>query len=145
GLVLETRQASSPEEVSDMMRELIVSYPADKISLRIGHGDPTKRNRIINSLSSQKYDIEIVNEKGTTPRSDAPDQEAAIGIAFMKGHPAKRKYRISPTAGEIKDIQRRSRAESRGEITISKPLAVLVARGEMTLKEAIRRQRKSGS
>ena len=144
GLILETRQASSPEEVADLMKEIAASYPADRIGLRIGHGDPTNRNRIINSLSSQRYDIQIVDESRTTRRSNTPDQEAAMGIAFMKGHPAKRKYTISPTPGEIRDIQTRSRGESGGEITISKSLAVLVARGEITLEEAISRQKKSG-
>lgn len=143
GFVLETRRASSPEEVAEIVKEMSSSYPANRVGLRIGHGDPTNRNRIINSLSSQRFDIEIVNEKGTTPRSDTPDQEAATGIAFMKGHPAKRKYEISPTPGEIKDIQNRSRKKSKGKITISKPLASLVAKGEITLEEAIRKQMES--
>jgi hypothetical protein len=91
-------------------------------------------------LSSQEYQVEIVDERGTTPRSDMPDQEAAIGIAFIRGHPAKRKYSISPSPGEIKDLQTRSRVQSKGKITISKSLADRVAKGEMTLDEAIKRQ-----
>lgn len=137
GTILETRQAASPEEVADMVEEIASSYPANRIGLKIGHGDPTNRNRIINSLSSQEYEIEIVDEKGTTPRSDTPDQEAATGIAFMKGHPARKKYEIAPTPGEIKDIQNRSRKLSGGKITISKNLARMVAEGEITLEDAI--------
>lgn len=140
GVVLETRSASTPEEVADVTREIIASYPANRVGLRIGHGDPTNRNRIINSLSSGEYEIEIVDEKGTTPRSDTPDQEAAIGIAFMRGRPAKRKYSISPSPGEIKDLQTRSRIHSKGKITITKSLANRVAKGEITLEEAIREQ-----
>lgn len=140
GFVLETRKAASPEEVADLVTEIIASYPADHVGLKIGHGDPTNRNRIINSLSLHKFDVEIVDEKGTTPRSDTPDQEAATDIAFMKGHPAKEKYAVSPTPGEIKDIQNRSRKLSEGKITISKHLAGLVAKGEITLEEAIQMQ-----
>ncbi|MCK4445079.1 MAG: hypothetical protein KAW09_11085 [Thermoplasmata archaeon] len=145
GTVLETKGANSPEEVAELIREIVESYPADFVGLRIGHGDPTNRNRIINSLSSQRFDIEIVDEKGTTPRSDTPDQEAAIGIAFIRGHPAKRKYRISPSPGEIKDLQTRSRVQSRGKMTISRSLAVRVAKGEMTLDEAIEKQGNTGN
>lgn len=140
GIVLETRGASSPEEVAELTKDIVACYPADFVGLRIGHGDPTNRNRIINSLSSKEYQIEIVDERGTTPRSDTPDQEAAIGIAFIRGHPAKRKYSISPSPGEIKDLQTRSRVQSKGKITISKSLAGKVAKGELTLDEAIKRQ-----
>jgi hypothetical protein len=140
GLVLETKGASSPEDVAPKMKEIVASYPAHRVGLKIGHGDPTNRNRIINSLSTQSYEIEIVDEKGTTHRSDSPDQEAAIGIASMKGHPAKRKYTITPSPGEIKDLQNRSRMKSKGKITISKSLAGQVADGTITLEEAIKRQ-----
>jgi hypothetical protein len=145
GLVLETKGAASPEDVAPLMKEIVASYPADRIGLRIGHGDPTNRNRIINSLATQNYAIEIVNEMGTTPRSDYPDQEAAIGIASMRGHRAKKRYPISPSSGEIKDLQNRSRIKSKGKITISKSLAIQVAEGNITLKEAIRRQENNQS
>jgi hypothetical protein len=145
GVVLETKGASSPEEVASVMKEIVASYPASRIGLKIGHGDPTNRNRIINSLSTQKHSIEIVDEKGTTHRSDSPDQEAAIGIASMRGHPAKRRYSIRPSAGEIKDLQNRSRIRSKGKITISKPLASQVAEGDITLDEAIEKQRNNPS
>ncbi len=141
GMVLETKGAASPEDVSEHIRDIVSSYPADEIGIRIGHGDPTNRNRIINSLSSQRLAIEIVDEKGTTPQSDTSDQEAAIGIAFMRGHPAKRMYSISPSPGEIKDLQTRSRTQSGGKVTISKSLASKVAKGELTLDEAIEMQR----
>lgn len=143
GTVLETRGASSPEEVAELTKQVVACYPADFVGLRIGHGDPTNRNRIINSLSPQEYDIEIVNERGTTQRSDTPDQEAAIGIAFMRGRPAKRNYPITPSPGEIKDLQTRSRVRSKGKITISKSLAGKVAKGEITLDEAITKQEKA--
>lgn len=145
GIVLETRGAASPEDVAPLMKEIVASYPADHIGLKIGHGDPTNRNRIINSLSTQDYEIEIVDEKGTTHRSDSPDQEAAIDIASMRGHPAKRKYAITPSPGEIKDLQNRSRIQSKGKITIAKSLAGKVAKGAITLEEAIKRQENNPS
>jgi hypothetical protein len=58
----------------------------------------------------------------------------------MKGTRAKKRYIINPTEGEVKDIQRLSRIESGGKITISKELAKKVAKGKLSLKDAMRKQ-----
>jgi hypothetical protein len=44
---------------------------------------------------------------------------------------------ITPTEGQLKEIQRQSRKLSNGRKTISTELALAVARGEMPLHEAI--------
>jgi hypothetical protein len=48
---------------------------------------------------------------------------------------------VKPTPGELRDIQRLSRIESKGSVTIASELAESVARGEITLTDAIAKQR----
>ena len=66
----------------------------------------------------------------------------AIKIAFVPGVRATPPYEVAPTPGEVREIQRRSRVMSDGDVTISKDLASRVARGELTIDEAIRRQKR---
>lgn len=143
GEILDTTQVSSPEKVSEMVNRAIRSYPAEDTVIRIGHGDTTHRNRIINSLSKFGLRIEISDETRTTMISNSPDIDAAINIALKQGLKAKRRYKVKPTRGELRDIQRRSRIESRGRVTISKEEARKVAVGELTLEEAIKRAEKN--
>jgi hypothetical protein len=143
GEVLSTAQVSSPENVRDMVDRAIKSYPANDTIIRIGHGDTTHRNRIINSLSEFKLRIEISDETRTTKISETPDIDAAIDIALKQGEKAKRRYKVKPTEGELRDTQRRSRIASKGRVTISKEEARKVARGELTLEEAIREAEKN--
>jgi hypothetical protein len=120
-----------------VVERVIKSYPSEDTIVRIGHGDTTHRNRIINSLSRFNLKVEISDETKTTRISDSPDIDAAIDIALKSGVVAKKKYKVEPTEGELRDIQRRSRIESKGRVTISKEEAKKVAKGELTLKEAI--------
>lgn len=142
GEIIDTRTGSSPEAVLEICLSVLGSYTCETFRVRIGHGDPTNRNRIINVLTRQGLLVEIVDEKGTTRRDgrrdEARDIEAAIDIAMGRGVRAETAYEILPTRGEVKDIQRRSRIRSEGRLTISHGLAERVARGEMTLAEAIR-------
>jgi hypothetical protein len=143
GEVIETRRAARPEAVASMVRSVVRAYPADRVRIRIGHQDPTNRNRIINALARDALPVEIVNEEGTTTRSPHSDLDAAVRIAFTRGERAERRYAVVPTGGEIRDIQRRSRLASGGILTISKPLAREVAQGRLSLEEAIERQRRT--
>jgi hypothetical protein len=135
--MLSTAQVSSPEKVEALVGRVIKSYPSEETIVRIGHGDTTHRNRIINSLSRFNLKVEISDETRTTKISDSPDIDAAIDIALKSGVAAKKKYKVEPTEGELRDIQRRSRIESKGRVTISKEEAKRVAKGKLTLKEAI--------
>ena len=137
GEVLDARTVGSPEAVAPAVTSVISNFPSDKYRIRIGHGDATNRNRIINALAGCGIRAEIVDEKGTTRRTEHPDADAAIRIALTPGMRAEAHYDITPTEGELREIQRRSRLSSGGEITISKGLARSVARGEMSLAEAI--------
>jgi hypothetical protein len=140
-------QVQSPEDVMKKIKEILTIYPADQIRVRIGHGAPTARNRIINSIFELKIPIEIVDETSTTKniqkrsgKYDMSDIKAAVSIAYTPGNLIRSKYEIKPTNGELREIQRVSRLESEGAITISKKLAEMVAKGEMSLKDAIARQ-----
>ena len=52
---------------------------------------------------------------------------------------------LNPSDGEIKYIQTESRKRSNGEITISRLTAISVARGELSMEEAIARDRHHSS
>jgi hypothetical protein len=137
GEVLNVYQVDSPEKVVRILKRVLKTYPNQEILIRIGHGAPTERNRIINVLFNFGVPIEMVDESHTTQKTVQPDIKAAIDIALSSGITIKSKLEVKPTAGEIRDIQRISRLESKGAITISKPLAEKVASGEITLEDAI--------
>ena len=140
GDVLDTRVAESPEAVGSLVRQAIRTFPADVVKVRVGHGDPTNRNRVLNALGREPLRVEVVNEAHTTRRTSQPDVDAAINIAMMPGVRVEPPFEIQPTRGELREIQRRSRLDSGGEVTISSELARSVARGEVSLEEAIARQ-----
>ena len=141
GQVLATYHAPAPEDVGGIVREALRTFPSSHRRIRVGHGDRMNRNRILNALAREDLPSEIVDEAGTTDRTEEPDIDAAIKIAFVPGVRARPPYDVEPTPGEVRDIQRRSRVRSEGGVTITKALASQVARGDITLDEAIRRQR----
>lgn len=142
GEILEVYQVDSPEDVVKILKRIIKAYPNQEILIRIGDGAPTHRNRIINSMINLGIPMEMVDETSTTQKTVQPDIKAAIDIALSSGIPIRRKQEVKPTAGEIRDIQRISRLESKGALTISKPLAEKVASGKLTLEDAIESQKK---
>ena len=142
GDVLDTYLAPNPEAVRDRVRVAVRTFPAKRVRVRVGHGDPTNRNRILNTLAGDGLRVEIVDEAGTTHRTPQPDLDAAIDIARTPGVRVEPPFEIRPTPGEVREIQRRSRMESGGQVTISSELADEVARGRLTLGGAIDRQRK---
>ncbi len=143
GEVLDTQVAKSPEAVRDHVRRALRAFPGQDVRVRVGHGDPTNRNRILNALALDSLRLEIVDEAGTTRRSPQPDVDAAIEIARGSGHRVEPPFEVEPTPGEVRDIQRRSRLRSSGRVTISGALAASVARGELSLDDAIGRQRRT--
>jgi len=141
GVVMAKSVAESPESVRGKVDELLREYPSANIVVRIGHGDRTNRNRIFNTLWDDGLRLEIVDERNTTKRSHTPDQDAALEIALTPGYSPCKKQEIEPCAGEIRNIQRISRLESDGSLTVSKELAKRVALGEISLNDAIELQR----
>jgi len=137
GEVMRTAIVPTPEDTGANVMEALEAYPAGKTLVRVGHGALTHRNRIINTLGRLAVRVEIVDETSTTRRAEQPDIQAAIDIALMQGVRARRRYDIAPTDGELRDIQRMSRIISEGRLTISKEMAEKVARGEVSMLEAV--------
>ena len=69
GDVLDTYLAPSPEAVREHIRAALRTFPAQQVRVRVGHGDPTNRNRILNSFAPEDLRVEIVDEAGTTHRT----------------------------------------------------------------------------
>ncbi|PKK85790.1 MAG: hypothetical protein CVT48_03935 [Thermoplasmata archaeon HGW-Thermoplasmata-1] len=139
-VLLKKENARSPEEVRPVVERLLCTYHADRVVVRIGHGARILRNRTINALSGM-VPIELVNEQCTTPARgeivEQRDSDAAAAIALGSGREVSGEFSIVPNAGEIRDMQRKSRLVSEGEFTISKKLAARVLGGELSLDEAV--------
>ncbi|MBI4393763.1 MAG: hypothetical protein HY556_08220 [Euryarchaeota archaeon] len=144
GSLIRTLQVHSPADVSAELERVIETYKDASVIVRIGHGAATARDRIINSLVPLDVRIEIVDETETSATAPVAhrDRAAAHAIALSKGEEVGRYRRVSPTDGEIRDIQRKSRIASGGEVTVGFRLARDVALGRVTLSEAIEKQRK---
>jgi hypothetical protein len=62
---------------------------------------------------------------------------SAIRIAMIRGQRVWEQRNITPSEGQLKEIQRQSRKRSNGRKTISADMALAVARGELDLDEAL--------
>ncbi len=140
--IIQRVQAETPEEVKGVIEHIFKDHHSENRRIRIGNGAKIFRDRTINAITDFNVPIEIVDESGTTKRMDT-DIEAAIEIAFTRGKEISFSPEIKPTHGEIRRIQDESRIIS-DSITISEKLAEKVAKGEIGLKEAIRRQERKG-
>jgi hypothetical protein len=143
GKLLASETVSPPEKVADSIARLLKCLSFSKALARVGDGDPTKGNRIIRSIWSLFSEVELVDETGTSVRSEEPDVAAAKRIAMTKGERLDEPPAVEPTPGEVRDVKRLSRIESQGSVTISTALAYSVATGELTLAQAIAEQRRS--
>ena len=140
GRVLVAETVSSPEQVADEIIRYGRNFRHSRMIARVGHGDRTNRNRIIRSIWNTVDDVEVVDETCTTRRTEEPDADAAVSIALGLGYRLPFPPEVKPTPGEVRDIQRLSRIESCGRVTISYDLAEAVAKGEISLLEALRAQ-----
>ncbi len=138
GTIVNTYQAPSVERTAPYIDQMLATYPSKRVTIRIGHGATTQRNRIINALLERGCEVEIVDETNTSERVEDRDIHAAINIAITQGEPVHDRFAIHPTDGELKNIQRLSRLESSGKVTIGRNLARRVALGELTLAEALK-------
>lgn len=147
GRVLRLAQARAPEAVHELVRTVIATLPAERFIVRVGNGAPTFRDRILQAIASVDATLELVDERRSTPVDhhgpSERDTVAATNIALTPGAPLLRGdlRPARPTAGELRDIQRKSRLLSDGTVTISRNLARHVALGHMTLDEAVDRMR----
>lgn len=137
GRIIDTELVYCPEDVTETLVQMTRNLDFDIMLIRVGHGDPTNRNRIINAVWPLADEVEIVDESKTTKRTVTPDIDAAIIISFTSGEKVEVQPEVCPTPGEVRDIKRLSRIESRGRVMISTELALQVARGEISLAEAL--------
>ncbi len=144
GHVLSTRSTADPDRVVDEVRGLGQRYEGTEIVVRIGHGAQTMRDRIVNGVLEAGLAVELVDETSSSPPrqrvAGERDKVAARIIAMTAGRSVERQKAIDPPPGEIREIQRRSRKQSNGAVTISRTLAGKVAMGTLSLAEAVRRQ-----
>ncbi|ASJ02531.1 hypothetical protein A3L09_04305 [Thermococcus profundus] len=148
--VLEVHRLKGPRDVGIII-DLLERYPGAKI--KIGHGAKRQRTltlKALGQLLGYDYPVILVNEARTTPRvgnteaSGVQDIVASINIGLRRGRETTIADLLEvkePTKRELEDIKRRSR-ELSGNVTISTSLAREVALGNMTLEEAIEKQRR---
>lgn len=129
----------SPEAAGRLAAHLHRRFPARSVRFRVGHGDRTARDRILNALVGARRPIELVDEGGTTPRGRRRprDAMAARAIARTPGRSVHQRPPVRITPGEIANLQRVSREGSGGLFTLPKTVAEDVLRGELTLSEAL--------
>lgn len=129
----------SPESAGSFASHLHHRLSSRHVLFRVGTGDPPSRNRIVNSLLAHQRAVELVNERGTTPRGRRRPRDAlaARTIARTPGHAVTEPMAVTFTAGEVANLQRLSREGSGGRVTISRSSAHRVLRGEITLAEAV--------
>ncbi len=147
GVVVEVDHLNSPEEVLPAVMGALEAYGGEEVVVRVGRGGGMYNMRVLKNLQGTlEVPIEAVDENHTNPdlrRASShalKDIMAAVNIALKNGRVLKDKVKLQPTPGEIRQLQKESRKLS-GNLTISKELAEGVAKGELTLEEAIEKHR----
>jgi len=126
-------------EVAEVVREEVADDPDALV--RIGDGARLHGARIIDAL--EDVTVELVDETGTTPylgrgARGMDDVLAAVNIARLEGEVVGERT-VEPTAGELDVIKQRSRERSGENRAITEALARRVAKGELTIEEALER------
>ena len=135
-------------DVCPLIRRIMTEFENKKIIVRIGHGARLIRSQLINGILDLGIQVEMVDETGTTPHLGkgvhgqvVSDIIAAINISLIPGKIVGKQF-IEPSNGEVRVIQESSREYSNGRTTIPRLLARAVAKGELTLDEAMERHKK---
>ena len=139
GIVVGSAQLEQIESVADHITGLASAVKHQRMCVKVGDGAPLLRDRIINQLILRGIETLQVNEYKTSSGSRMKTHlHAATRIALMGGNRIYSVRELNPTDGDLKEIQRQSRIQSSGNLTISTELARRVACGEISLDEAIR-------
>jgi len=130
----------SPEAVAMFGRHLQRRFPEASVVYRVGSGDRTARDRILQVLWGLRRPVEIVDESGTTARGRPRprDPASAERIARARGQRVHEPASVRATPGEVANLQRVSRQESGGHFTLPKALAVEVLEGRLSFSDALR-------
>lgn len=139
GRLLVEGVVESPEAVAGLAQTLERRFPLRSLRFRLGSGDPPARNRILRALEPHARCVELVNERGTSPRVARRHRDAAAAraIARLSGPTLSKTPDLRATRGALTQIQRLSREASGGRFTISRALAGRVHAGELTLRQAL--------
>jgi len=139
GVLLGKRELDSIDESLESIANLVRRTNPTQVLVRVGHGSPVHRDRLINRVLSLGYHVEIVNEHRTSagqPRH--AHGSAALKIAMIPGAPVHEQRKIRATPGELRNLQRISRKRSKGQLTISLETAMRVSEGELSMDEALK-------
>jgi len=140
GIVVGSAQLEQIEVVAEHIIGLSSAVKHKRMCVKVGDGAPLIRDRIINQLILKGIETLQVNEYRTSRGSRIKThQHAATRIALMGGTRVDDIRELNPTEGDLKEIQRQSRIMSSGNLTISTELARLVACGDLSMEDAIRR------
>ena len=140
GVVVGSAQLEQIESVADHIVCLSLAVEHKRMCVKVGDGAPLIRDRIINQLILRGIETLEVNEYRTSQGSRIKTHlHAATRIALMGGSRVHHIRELNPTEGDLKEIQRQSRIMSLGNLTISTELARLVACGELSMEDAIKR------
>ena len=139
GLLLGKREMDSIDESLESIVNLVEHTCPAQVLVRIGHGSPVHRDRLVNRVLALGYHVEIVNEHRTSagqPRH--AHGSAALKIAMQAGTPVHEQRKVRASTGELRNLQRISRQRSKGQLTISLETAMRVSEGQLTMDEALK-------
>jgi len=85
GIVIETRITMEPSNIPLFLRQSVVALRPRGRLVRIGNGDPQRRDAIIEELKPSNTRIEVVDESSTSVEPRRTHEDAAVRIARLKG------------------------------------------------------------
>ena len=134
------KQLDRPDDVGQLVDALSQAHDDRPVLVRVGDGDPGVRNKILRDLVDTSHAIELVDERRTSKGLARHDHVgAARRIHRLRG----RAMGLVPDDprwdGMVRDVQRRSREWTDGRLTLPSSLALEVARGELSMAEAVTR------
>tara|TARA_B100001093_G_scaffold101433_2_gene93613 strand:- start:60255 stop:60941 length:687 start_codon:yes stop_codon:yes gene_type:complete len=138
GVVLGVSQLEFIEDVAQHIKTIAERIQCRSWRVRIGNGAPLIRDQIINDCLTNSMHVEQVNEAKTSRGLLRHNHVvSAIRIALIRGSEVTEFREITPTDGDIREIQRQSRKRSNGRKTISSQQAYEVAIGQVSMDEAL--------
>jgi len=87
GIVIDASFTMEPSRVLARLRDAKKALRPRHVLVRIGNGDPKRRDSIIAILKKTKVRIEIVDERSTSRQVRNAHQDAAVRIGRMSGRP----------------------------------------------------------
>ncbi len=136
GIVLEATVEPDLRYLITKVANVVTTHPYRNIVIRLGDGDPLRRDKILNALLELGIRLELCDETSTT--KPGGHGESAALIARQQGELVVHYREPKPGPGELKDVKGLSRAQTAGKIALPDDLAARVASGELGMEEALR-------